>query len=206
MSSCACKWVLVNSHSSLRCRSIISLHCLVWSTTTCLTLASFRTSLSLKQWKSYSWKKNKISCFLRKSWLPWEELSFLNSKKSLILRNIFVKIHATSTLPFIKMLSYFPFDLTSFSMAEHWDFWTLFRSFCCFLRIPSSSFWCFLVIFTKAFSDFRVSAVIGSNFNSSMGKKAQLRTEQLFERFIYLFLGAFSSEFPECCLVCLAIR
>ena len=60
-----------------------------------------------------------------------------------------------------------PLFLTSFSMAEHCDFWTLFRSFWCFFRIVSSSLMCFLVIFIKAFSDFNVSGVMGSSLSSS---------------------------------------
>ena len=63
--------------------------------------------------------------------------------------------------------TYFPLHLTSFSMAVHWFFWTIVRSFWCFLRKLSSSFWCFLVSFIKLFSFFTTSGVMGSNFISS---------------------------------------
>lgn len=68
--------------------------------------------------------------------------------------------------------TYFPLDFTSFSMAEHCVFCTMDLSFCCLFRKLSSSFPCFLVNFTKLFSFFTFSGVIGSNLISSGKHKA----------------------------------
>ena len=80
--------------------------------------------------------------------------------------------------------TYFPLHLTSFSMAVHWFFWTIVRSFWCFLRKLSSSFWCFLVSFIKLFSFFTTSGVMGSNFISSERKKDKIiRLFKSFKKF-----------------------
>ena len=70
-------------------------------------------------------------------------------------------------LSYLCQRTYFPLHLTSFSMAAHCVFWTIVLSFWCFLRKLSSSFWCFFVSFTKLFSFFTTSGVMGSNLTSS---------------------------------------
>ena len=66
---------------------------------------------------------------------------------------------------------YLPLDLTNFSIAEHWFFWTMDLSFCCLFLMASSSFWCFFVNLTKLLSDFTSSGVMASNLISSVSNK-----------------------------------
>lgn len=47
ISSCACKWAFISSHSSFLCFSLISVHCFVWSATNFRTKGSLTTSLFL---------------------------------------------------------------------------------------------------------------------------------------------------------------